>query len=313
LERECQNYSTTLRIEESDLYQLKATVQSSQQKFQELKKNKDNLNPLIQGLEEWRIIITQASQLRERISNDHKKLQEYDDFLDRVITHFDQYQTSSFREYEKLVVPLKQIEVTVKQEESLRRQQFDQALTNHESSLGMILSSDRHLRSLCRFDNEDEQGSYETLRTVVQKKIIDWCDEEYKQSEDLHNNLRFLSQEGNADVQDLLQDIQEKQKVFLDQQKKVSENLDHKTQLDGIIQALKLFHDDIQALQTEYRKRQFKKNELTEPEQDFLKHIENGMSISQLQGRVDNPRDLWVMIQSLYSKGYIESKIFLRS
>ncbi|MHC5731477.1 MAG: hypothetical protein ACYTXY_46825, partial [Nostoc sp.] len=91
------------------------------------------LQDLVASLEQWRIILTGAENLRNSLSNDSEHLVRYnDEFVDRVVEHFSRHGVKSFREYNLLQKPLAEIEVIIKGERRSRREAFDKLLAKYE-------------------------------------------------------------------------------------------------------------------------------------------------------------------------------------
>ncbi|HAH54109.1 MAG TPA: hypothetical protein DCM02_02165, partial [Flavobacterium sp.] len=310
LERNCTNAINEINLSVTDVYVLHHQICLIKEKRSQFKKAKDDLHPLIQGLEYWKLIVAKASKVKDSITGDSAKREAYDNFLDETATYFSQYGQNGFSNYERLSIPLKQLEEKVEQEKYQKRHQFDQKLSSYESVLDLILSSDRHLRTHCKFDPDDEKGSYENLQIVVYRKINDWCDNQEKVLDTLQTDLTFLSQKKSKNVGHLLEKLAEI-KAQLNHNRRQA--LESDQNLEFVVKELQSLKDRLIETRSEYRKLENRKEELTDGEQDFLSKLTNGTSISEVIQNCDDASSVWMFLNQLYSKGYIEIKIDIRS
>lgn len=310
LERNCTNAINEINLSVTDVYVLHHQIRLIKEKRSQFKKAKDDLHPLIQGLEYWKLIVAKASKVKDSITGDSAKREAYDSFLDETATYFSQYGQNGFSNYERLSIPLKQLEEKVEQEKYQKRHQFDQKLSSYESVLDLILSSDRHLRTHCKFDPDDEKGSYENLQIVVYRKINDWCDNQEKVLDTLQTDLTFLSQKKSKNVEHLLEKLAEiKEQLNYNRR----QALESDQNLEFVVKELQSLKDRLIETRSEYRKLENRKEELTDGEQDFLSKLTNGTSISEVIQNCDDASSVWMFLNQLYSKGYIEIKIDIRS
>lgn len=311
LDRDCKNLASSIRAKEADLLTLHHQVEQHNQSLKTCENTRKRLQPLVAGLEQWKVILIRAGTLRENLTNDPNRLGRYEeDFVDRVVTHFGAHQIESFRQYELLKTPLEQIEQEIHSERRLRREAFDQLLSRYENLLGRIAPTERHLRERCRFDDEDRDGSCDTLKQVVNEKLQNWCESRILEWEDLERDLSFLAEERDQEVTELLSQTRGLQTELASQRTQLPTAIDDLENLESRIGELKSLFERGQAIHGELRKLQFHKNENLKGEEkqllDTLHAGESAITISQLRQRLLDNREVWELLKALYKKGHLE-------
>lgn len=311
LERECKNVASSIRSDEIDILALHHLTEHCSQTLRTHESTKRRLQPLVAGLEQWRVVLTRAGTLRENLASDPNRLRRYeDDFVDRVVAHFSNNQVDSFKQHELLQVPLVQIEQEINSERRTRREAFEQLLSKYEELLGRIAPTERHLRNQCKFDDEDVSGSYETLKQAVHEKFQNWCGSRILEWEDLERDLSFLAQEREQDVTEFLSQISGLKIELVSQRNQLPATTKDIENLEFQINSLKSLFERGQTLGGELRKLQFHKNEnLKDEERHLLSTLHAGEStitISQLRQRLSGNREVGGLLKNLYKKGHLE-------
>ncbi|MDX2239253.1 MAG: hypothetical protein NW224_01105 [Leptolyngbyaceae cyanobacterium bins.302] len=310
LERDCKNLASKLKLDETDLLALNTQLKQVKQSQKKFTAEKAELQPLVSGLEQWRIIVSRAGGLRDGLSVDPDRLRRYDDdFLDRVVIHFAKNQVDGFKQWELLKAPLDQLEQEISSERRSRRDKFDQLRSQYETLVGRVDSAGRHLQD-CRFDDEDIEGSYESLRRVVLQKLENWCSSKSQEWKNLERDLAFQAQEREEDVTDLLNQIEALQAELNTENQALPVAVLNLDELEQRISKLIELQQDGAGIRKELNKLQFQKGELTNEEKTVLETLrpgESSVTISQLRQRVSSTKDvLWTKLKNLYKKGHIE-------
>lgn len=309
LERDCKDLVSKLKLDETNLLTLNTQLQQVKQSQKKFAVEKTALQPLVSGLEQWRIIVSRAGGLRDGLSSDPERLRRYDDdFLDRVVHHFARNQVDSFKQWELLKAPLDQLEQEISSERRSRREKFDQLRSQYETLIGRVDSAGRHLQD-CLFDDEDIEGSYEGLRRVVLQKLENWCDNKSQEWGTLERNLAFLAQEREEDVSDQLQQIETLQAELNAENQALPTAVNGLDKLEERIGRLLELQEQGARIRKAFNKLQFQKGELNNDEKAVLETLRAGESstISQLRQKVSSSKDnLWERLKKLYKKGHIE-------
>ncbi len=311
LDIDCKKLSSSIRANETNLLALHRQIEQCNQSLINYAITKKRLQSLVAGLEQWRIIVNRAGALRTNINNDSHRLSRYeDDFVDRVVTHFSSHKIDSFKQYDLLRAPLEQIEQEINSERRARREQFERLLSRYEDLLGRIAYSERHLRDRCRFDDEDREGSYVTLRQFFIEKLEKYCANKGLEWEELESKLSFLAQERERDVTNLLNDLSGLKTELASQRSQLPVAIENLENLELRLSELKCLFDKGQALRGELRKLQFDKDEnLKDEERELLNTISQGESVitlSQIRQHPSENQDTWKILKALYKKGYLE-------
>ena len=316
LDRDCRALASSIRMDEPDIRQLHNQLEQHNQYLKDCEGTKRRLLSLVEGLEQWRIILTRAEALRENLTNDPRLKSYEDEFVDGVIRHFSTYQIESFREYEKLQLPLVEIEEQINGERRSRREAFAQQLSQYEKLLTQVVIDETYLRDRCKFDDEDRNGSYNTLRQVVWEKLSQECNSQISEWELIERDLSFIDQECKQDVTELLHQVTNFKAELLSQINllpSVSSDLEN---LEIWVNKLKFIFEQCQRLREELRQINCQKDEqLLDEEQQLLNVIvtvDNGLTISQLRKRLSYNRDIWNLLRVLYEKGHLEITLHQR-
>ena len=304
-------------MDEPDILALHHQIKQCSQSLKTHEKTKRTLQDLVAGLEQWRIILTRAGALRQNLTNDPERLMRYEDeFVDRVVTHFSTHKIESFREYELLQRPLVEIEEQINSERRSRRETFDQQLSRYEELLALIASAERYLRDRCRFDDEDCDGSYLTLRQVFLEKLQNCCGSKITEWEELERELAFLGQEREQDVTELLNQFGSLKTELVSQTNHLPTAIEDLERLEARINELKSLFERGQGLRGELRKLQFHKDENLKDEErrllDTIRPGESPITISQLRQRTPDNEGLWELLKALYKKGHLEITLHRR-
>lgn len=318
LDRDCRALASSIRMDEPDIRQLHHQLEQHNQYLKNCEVTKRRLQPLVEGLEHWRIILTRAEALRENLTNDPKRLMRYEDeFIDRVVKHFSIHQIESFREYEQLQRPLVEIEEQINGERRSRREAFAQQLSQYEELLAQVVrNNENDLKYRCKFDDEDRNGSYNTLKQVVWEKLSQECDSQILEWEQIERDLSFIAQERKQDVTELLHLVTNLKAELLSQINLLPSTSSDIKNLDKWVYELKLILEKCQSLCEELIKINCQKDEqLLDEEQQLLNVIipaENGLTISQIRQRLSYNRDIWELLKDLYRKGHLEITLHQR-
>jgi hypothetical protein len=318
LDKDCYKTSHSIGLEEGNILSLYRQREQCFQSLRSYENRKRTLQNLVAGLEQWRIILTRAEVLRENLVNDSQKLRRYDDeFVDRVVTYFATHKIEGFREYEQLHRPLVELEQKVKRDRRSRREAFEQRLSQYQSLLVRISDNETCLSNLCRFDEEDEKGSYQTLRQVFLDKLNNWCDRKICQWEKLEQDLSFLAQERNQDVQDLLSQVSRLKRSLDERVKELSKLIEAGGAGEEQITQLKAIAEVEQNLQAEWVTLEFDKDEnLQAEERQLLEAIDalgDDVSIAKLRQQISEDETLWKQLKLLYQKGHLEITLHRRN
>ncbi|MEP0921207.1 hypothetical protein [Leptolyngbya sp. ST-U4] len=309
LERDCKNLASKLKLDETDLLALNTQLKQVKQSQKKFTAEKAELQPLVSGLEQWRIIVSRAGGLRDGLSVDPGRLRRYDDdFLDRVVIHFAKNQVDGFKQWELLKAPLDQLEQEISSERRSRREKFDQLRSQYETLVGRVDSAGRHLQD-CRFDDEDIEGSYESLRRVVLQKLENWCSSRIQSWKDLERDLTFIAQEREEDVTGQLRQIEDLQAELDNERQSLPVVVSRLDELEEQISKLLELHEQGANIRKELNKLQFQKENLENDEKVVLETLRPGESstISQVRQKVSYTKTtFWEKLKKLYKKGHIE-------
>ncbi len=316
LDRDCCALASSIRMDEADIRQIHHQLEQHNKYLKDCERTKRRLLPLVEGLEQWRIILTRAEALRENLINDPRLKSYEDEFVDGVIKHFSTHQIESFREYEKLQRPLVEIEEQINGERRSRREAFTHQLSQYEKLLTQVVIDETYLRDRCKFDDEDRNGSHNTLRQVVWEKLSQECNSQISEWELIERDLSFIDQECKQDVTELLHQVTNFKADLLSQINllpSVSSDLEN---LEIWVNKLKFIFEQCQRLREELRQINCQKDEqLLDEEQQLLNVIvtvDNGLTISQLRKRLSYNRDIWNLLRVLYEKGHLEITLHQR-
>ncbi|GAA6621959.1 hypothetical protein [Scytonema sp. NUACC26] len=318
LDKDCQKQVNSIKNDGLDIRQLYYQLKQYSQYLKDCEETKRRLQPLVAGLENWRIILARASVLRENLTSNPERLMCYEDeFIDRVVKHFSIHQIESFREYEQLQRPLIELEEQVKGEQQSRREAFAQQLSQYESLLIQVVKNHEiDLKERCKFDDEDRNGSYNTLRQVVYEKLAQEYNNHLGEWEQIERDLLFIEQECKYDVTKLLTQVTNGKAELLSEINLLTFLISDLEKLEKWINKLKIIFDKYEILREEFRKiNRQKKQQLSEEEQQVLTVIvpvNNGLTISQLRKRLSYNRDIWDIMRVLYEKGHLEITLHQR-
>ncbi|MBD2580166.1 hypothetical protein [Oscillatoria sp. FACHB-1406] len=310
LEKACNQWVDIINTNELDLFELQQQFEKSSQSLQEYEQENERLKELVAGLEEWRIILPRAAALRQSLSQDLERLARYeDDFVDRVVTHFATHKIEGFREYERLQRPLVELEEQIKSERRSRRDAFNCLLNQYEAILERISSDRSSLSIFCRFDDDNRQGSYETLKQVFSDKVQQRCDRFLSQWDKLERDLIFLAQERDRDVTKLLAKVSQARTKLRESREELPLLIEDMLALEDRIEQISAITEESQKLQAEFVKLEERKDEnLTDEEQEILAKLvstERSVSISQLRQLVSGSDEIWEKVKDLYRKGHL--------
>lgn len=307
LDKNCKNSANSIKSDASDVLVLHAQVNQIKHSLKEYEDTKKRLQPIGNGLEQWKTIVRQAGTLRETLASDFSKLQRYENFLDEVVRHFSSHLLESFREWQLLKAPLDQIEKEIQGERRTRREAFDLRLGKYEELLNRIMPTERHLRDKCRFDDEDVKGSYDTLNLVVHNKIDNWCDSRTHEWNEIERKLSFLSQGKGQNLTELLQSMESLQTELNSEKALIHSSLSDLENFEKRVDRLKELQERGIKNRSDVRRLEREKGELNNEEKKVLNQIaDSAITISQLCQRLPNNEDLWKLLQALHKKGHIE-------
>lgn len=312
LKKECQNLAHSIELD-ADILRLSRQVEECQQEFKAFAQRKDQLQPLVAGLEEWRLILTRAGKLKEILLNDPERLMRYEDeFVDRVVEYFATRQLDGFREYELLQRPFLEIEEQINSERRSRREAFEQTLNKYEELLSR-LDEISNLSMRCRYDDEDSLGSYATLKQVFLDKVQDWCDRRLTEGEKLQRDLSFLRLERQQDVTDLCQRVSEIKEEIDRVRTELPELMADMSDLEEAIARLQSLAGKSHEIQLIVRQ-QFEPDANLEPEEkQVLQAIaSSSLTLSQLRSSTPESLDIWEQVKTLYQKGHVEIALSVR-
>ncbi|MEH1768407.1 hypothetical protein [Nostoc sp.] len=311
LDQDCQNIASSVALEEADILKLHHQLNHCKQFLQTNESTQKKLIDLVAGLEQWRIILTGAENLRNSLSNDSEHLVRYnDEFVDRVVEHFSRHGVKSFREYDLLQKPLAEIEVIIKGERRSRRYTFEQRLTQYEDLLCLIAPNEHYLKDRCKFDDEDHEGSYEALRQVFWEKLLQQCKNSIFDWEQLERDLYFIARNREQNVTDILNQVSNFKTQLLSKIDLCKEALTDFENLEAQVNEIKSIFDKCLGLREELSKIQLPKDEnILEEERQFLNVIgtvETGLTINQVCQSLPDNQDVWELLKTLHKKGYLE-------
>ena len=312
LDKDCQSLASSLRANESNILALHGQLKHCQQSLSTHESTKFRLQELVSGLEKWRVILIRAQMLRENLNNDSVRLMRYDDnFVDRVVTHFSNNQLESFRQYEILEQPLVEIEDEIKGEVRSRREAFEQMLISYEALLALISINESPLKNRCKFDDEDQEGSYHILRHFLGEELQNFCLSRVSEWEQRERDFSFISQETDEDVTEFLIQINHfKTQLSLQIEQLPSANIESLVNLEERINELKSIFESGQVIQNKLKEIHFKRDEnLREQEIQLLNAISpenSGLTISQLRQSLPDNEEVWELLKALYKKGHLE-------
>ncbi|WP_254566472.1 hypothetical protein [Oscillatoria sp. HE19RPO] len=307
LKKECETVVKSIEIN-AEVLSLFRQIEQCQQEFERLKQTKDRLQPLVAGLEEWRIILNRAGKLKEELDNQPERLRRYEDeFVDRVVEYFNNRQVEGFLEYELLQRPLLEIEEQMNSERRSQREAFEVRLNKYEGLLTRLDQEQSRLSLLCRYDDEDSLGSYETLNQVFLEQVQEECDRRLSQREKLERDLSFLRWERQQDVTELCDRVTEL-KDELDQLSTDFPKLI--TDINALEAAIEQLHGvgaKLDAIQVTVQEKFEPDASLAGEEKQILEAIASGaIVISQLRSSTPESLDLWKQLKTLYEKGHVE-------
>lgn len=311
LDKDCQTVASSVRANETNIVALHGQIKDSQKSLLTYEETKIRLQKLVLGLEKWRVILNRAQILREQLYNDSVRLRRYDDnFVDRVVTHFSDYQIESFTQYEILQQPLVELEEEIKSEMRSRREAFEQLLIRYEDLLVLISINESPLKNRCKFDDEDQDGSYQILRQVFWENLQTACESWVSEWDRLERDFCFIAQEHERDVTEFLSQINELKTRFSLEIENFPCALDDFTKLEERIDELKSIFESGRLLQERLAEIQVKKDEnIQEQERQILNAIgteKKAIALSQLRQSLPDDQDVWKLLKSLYKKGHLE-------
>jgi len=318
LDRDCRALASSIRMDEPDIRQLHHQIEQYNQYLKHCEVTKKRLLPLVEGLEQCLVILTRAEALRENLTNDPDRLMFYEDkFVDGVIKHFSTNQIESFREYEKLQRPLVEIEEHINGERRSRREAFAQQLSQYEKLLAQVVRNNQSgLKERCKFDDEDCNGSYNTLRQVVYENLTQEYKTHLAELEQRERDLSFIEQECKQDVSGFLEQITNFKPELLSQINLLLPAISDLENLEKWVEKIRMIFESCQSLREELRQFNFQiKQQLLEEEQQVLNVIvtvANSLTISQLRKRLSYNGDIWNLLRVLYEKGHLEITLHQR-
>ncbi|MUG95346.1 hypothetical protein F7734_24460 [Scytonema sp. UIC 10036] len=317
LDKDCQKLANIVVLDEQNIVKLHHQLNECSKFLQTNESIKARLQDLVTGLEQWRIILTSAENLRKSLSNDSEHLVRYDDeFIDRVVEHFSRHGVESFREYELLQKPLVEIEEQIRGERRSRREAFEERLTRYEELLCLISPNKDYLRERCKFDDEDRESSYEALKQIFLEKLLHECDNRISNWKQLERDLYFIARNREKKVTKLLNQVCNlKTQLLSKRDLLLSATLDFKN-LEIQVNELKSIFDKGLEFREESIKIESQKDEhLLEEERQLLSAISmvgSGLTISQVYQSLPDNQDIWKLLKTLYKKGYLEITLHQR-
>lgn len=311
LDKDCQHLANSIIADESDIFKLYYNKEESDKLLESYQATQQHLSALVAGLEQWRIILIRAEELRNAITDNPKQLKRYEDeFVDRVVTYFATYQLESFKQYEQLQRPLVEIEEQFQSEQRYHREAFNSLLNQYDSLVEKVLENHSSLSLLCRFDEQDHQGSLDTLRQVFLNILFKGYTHILSQWEKLEQDLNFLAQEREQDVNELLGQVKEAKNILGESKTKIPDLVEDLDALEEEINKIGAIASQGEKLQRESIRLQKLKDENLSPfEKQLVNKISSkphGISISQFRQLVSGSDDTWEQVRNLYRKGYIE-------
>ncbi|HEY9694182.1 MAG TPA: hypothetical protein V6D15_18415 [Oculatellaceae cyanobacterium] len=310
LYKDCQHSANSITLAQSDVLVLHNQLQQYKQFLENCQSNKNRLEDLVFGLENWRIILTEATTVRESVANNQVLIRRYnDEFLDRVVEHFDIHKIESFRDYDLLKLPLLEIKAQVDSGRRSRRETFERSLNQYQALLSQITSADSYLRSRCKYDDEDREGSYEALRQLFLEKLFQECENHISDWEQLERELYFIARNREQNVTKLLNEVSNLKTQLLSKKELCKEAIADLVNLEVQVKELKYIFENCLEFREETRKLQERKDEnILEEEKQLLSvvsTVESGLTISQACQSLPD-KDVWELLKALYKKGYLE-------
>ncbi|MBD2413807.1 hypothetical protein FACHB389_19880 [Nostoc calcicola FACHB-389] len=317
LDQDCHKLACSLVLEELEILKLNNQLNRCHQFLQTNASIKRRLEDLVDGLEEWRIIMAIADNLRNSLSNDSEHLVRYnDEFVDRVVEHFSRYGVDSFREYELLEKPLLEIQEQIKGERRSRREAFEQSLNQYQTLLNQIISANSYLKNRCKYDDEDSEGSYEVLKQIFLEKLLQECGNQISNWEQIEKDLYFIAQNREQDVTELLKQVSNFKIQLLSEKESLRSASYDLENLENQVHQLKFIIEQGIGFCEEVRKIKNQKYEnIVEEERQLLNiisNVESDLTISQVCQRLPNNQDVWKLLRALYNKGYLEITLHQR-
>lgn len=311
LDKDCQSLASSVKTNETDIATLHCQLKDCQESLSTYAETKIRLQELVLGLEKWRIILNRAQILQEQLNNDSVRLRRYDDhFVDRVVTHFSDNQLESFTQYEILQQPLVELEEEIKSEMRSRREAFELLLIRYEKLLALILINESPLKNRCKFDDEDQDGSYQILRQVFWENLQRACESWVLEWERLERDFCFMAQEHERDVTEFLSQINKLKTQFSLEIEHLRCTLDDLAKLEERINEIKSIFESGRFLQERLAEVQVKKDEnIQEQERQILNVIgteKKLIALSKLRQSLPDDRDIWELLKILYKKGHLE-------
>ncbi|MEO1373221.1 MAG: hypothetical protein AAFW70_02610, partial [Cyanobacteria bacterium J06635_10] len=252
------------------------------------------------------------------INDDPKRLKYYDnDFIDRVVSHFHTYNIDGFKDYELLKAPLELIEQEIHGERQLRRDKFNHLLSRYENLLSQVYLEKNTIREICKFDDDDLEGSYNTLRFIFIEKLQDYSNHKILEWKEFEATLLFLSQERQLDVNNLVHETRSIQSGLLSQINELPSVINNLEKLEEWIIELKSLLQKGTKLYEKFMQLEFYKDtNLKDEEKEILNAINSGgestISISNIRQHTNENQDLWEVLKILYRKGHLEIKLYQR-
>lgn len=310
LDKNCNDLASSVVLDEPNILSLYHQLNACNLFLQTNESIKRELQDLVSGLEQWRIILTSAENLQKSLSNDSERLVRYnDEFVDRVVEHFSRHGVESFREYELLRKPLVEIEEQIKGERRSRREDFQRLLNQYQALLSQLISTDSYLISRCKYDDEDREGSYEALRQVFLEKLFQECENQISDWDQLEKDLYFIAQNSEQNLTELLHQASNFKAQLLAKNNLCKKAIADFKNLESQINELKSIFERGIEFREKTRKLQARKDEnLLEEERQFLSIIntvESDLTISQAYQSLPD-KDVWEILKALYKKGYLE-------
>ena len=307
----CKKTVNLATSEESNILTLHEKVTQINLSFKAHKKEEARLSSLVAGLEKWRILLARAETLRNNLAGNAVQLQRYEEeFVDQVVVHFAEHQVEGFNQYEALERSLLELEEQINKERRSRREAFNQFLQQYETLLKQLEVNHPSLSLLCRFDDDDRQGSYATLKQLFQDKAQEGCDRVLSQLEKLEQDLMFLSIERDQDVSQRLEQVNRLKSQLQESREKLPDLIEEITALQNEIGKVSAIAQEAQTLQKELIQLQGSKDDnLTSEEKELLEQITSvgsKISITQLRQFTSGNDKIWEQLKSLYRKGHLE-------
>ncbi len=310
LDKSCQKEAGLLSGDTTDILMLQEQIETGHCFLKKSEKTFDHLKSLVDGLEEWRLALTRAEGLRERLLNQPEHLQDYNDkFVDRAIVSFDKLGIESFLQHEELERPLDEIEEQIKNKTRGERAVFENRLDECDRILAEVAGSKNFLRERCKFDSEDLEGSIAALEQVLIEGLIAWCDRENVTLSELEEDFCFMSRKGDDDLTSTREKISNLKIELRQIKEQLPSTINDPDRLEEAIANLKSIGDKKQELEPKKKKNQLpKKDRLNKEEKKVLNLIAEDdfyQSPSKLYQNLSEDTELGKLLTSLYEKGYI--------